>query len=788
MNGRGPKRSFGRDEQSLIAKVRRSNMISVALVAIFLLLSPDNASGRERSRYFRMWQDSIVRVQDTLSRQGVDSLAAQDTVPPLDSATLAAIADSLRLKGLYDSLDRIFWEELDTTSLPYLDSASRAYFDSLAQFLPDTHDIKRAIRRIRKEERDSIKASIPRVLETYVLPDSMYYRRILVWNSDKKFNEFTEQGLDTTANSNFYEYPMYKKDVSATYLGTIGSATLYHNYFRREEVDDAPMFSPYIGDSFTDETLKQYNTKSPYTELAYWGTPFANKKAEESNLKLLSTQNISPAFNFSLAYWRLGSRGMLNKEDTDHRTTVIAGNYMGKRYFANFGHIRQRIERTENGGIQDPFWIQDTLVEPKSISVNLSEASNSLKRRSWFIHQTLAVPMNFFRKDKDSLSLGEGTMAHIGHSAEFTTYNKLYTDVIAESDAVGRAFYRYNFYNNSTKSNDELAVRNFENRFFIKLQPYAPDAMLAKINAGVGYQLLSTYAFSPRDYLYGRHYDTQHNIYVYGGASGQLRKYIAWNADADYYLAGYKMFDFDIDAKLRLSVYPIEQGIHLTGKFHTGLKTPHPFEQRLYMNHHQWENDFSKVSKSTIEAQLSIPKWRLEASFGYALVANMLYYDTLSVIRQHNAPVNVMSAYLQKDFTLWRLHFDNRALFQLSSAPEVLPLPKLTLNLRWYFDIDVVKDVMNLQAGVNAIANTKWYAPAYSPDLGQFYNQVDEQYGNIPYCDIFVNIQWKRASIYVKYLNAFYDSWDRPDYFSAYHYIKPTPGFKFGILWPFYVW
>ena len=32
--------------------------------------------------------------------------------------------------------------------------------------------------------------------------------------------------------------------------------------------------------------------------------------------------------------------------------------------------------------------------------------------------------------------------------------------------------------------------------------------------------------------------------------------------------------------------------------------------------------------------------------------------------------------------------------------------------------------------------------------------------------------------------NAFYE-WPEPGYFSAYHYIRPKRGFKFGILWPF---
>ncbi len=766
-------------------------LILAAVALTVLPVQPAGAAGRHRSRYFLQLQDSLLKTQTLPAADSLavrDSVSVLDSVPVLDSATLKKREDSIRLRLFHDSLDHIFWREVDTTSLPGMDSITVAYLDSLSQFLPDTHDIKRAIRKIRKEYRDSVKAAKPRVLETYVVPDSMYYRRILVWTSDKLFNEMQESGLDTTANSNFYDAPMYRKDISGTWLGTSGSAALYHNWFKREEMPDAPMFTPYAGDTYTDETIQQFNTKTPYTELGYWGTPFASKNLEESNLKLLSTQNITPSFNFTLAYRRLGSRGMLPHENTDHRNTVIIGNYLGKRYFANFGTIRQRVERVENGGIQDSFWIRDTSVETKSIDVNLSEAANSYKRRQYFIHQTLAVPVNFFRKDKDSLALGEGTMIHLGHSAEFTTYSKLYTDKIATSDSYGRNFYFNAFYLHATESSDELAVRNFENRVFLKLQPYAPDAMLAKVNAGIGYQILSTYCFDTGDYLTGRKYQSQHNLYVYGGASGQLRKYLAWSADADYYFAGARMFDFDVNAKLRLSVYPIDKGIHLTGKFCAGLRTPHPFEQKILTNHHRWENDFSKVSKNTLEAELSIPKWRLEAAFGYALVANMLYYDTLSVIRQYDAPVSVMSASLRKDFTIWRLHFDNQALFQLTSAPEeVLPLPKLTLNLRWYFDIDVVKEVMNMQLGVNAIYNTSWYAPSYAPDLGQFYNQTVETIGNVPYFDIFANIQWKRASIYVKYVNAFMD-WPSSDYFSAYHYIKPTPSIKFGILWPFYVW
>ncbi|MBQ2598605.1 MAG: hypothetical protein II580_02935, partial [Bacteroidales bacterium] len=234
---------------------------TAALLAVLLLL-PGRTSGAERSRYFLRLQDTLVRAQDSLVRDTVAAAA------PLDSAAQAAFDDSVRRQALYDSLDRVFWDEIDTVTLPLLDSLSLAYADSIARRLPDTSDIKRLLRKMRKQERDSLKAAKPRVMETYVLPDSLYYRRILVWTSDKKFNEMTLGGLDTTANDNFNDYPMYRKDVGASYLGTVGSATQYFNYFKREEVDDAPMFTPYIGDSYTDETIPQYNTKTPYTELS----------------------------------------------------------------------------------------------------------------------------------------------------------------------------------------------------------------------------------------------------------------------------------------------------------------------------------------------------------------------------------------------------------------------------------------------------------------------------------------------------------------------------------------
>jgi hypothetical protein len=92
-----------------------------------------------------------------------------------------------------------------------------------------------------------------------------------------------------------------------------------------------------------------------------------------------------------------------------------------------------------------------------------------------------------------------------------------------------------------------------------------------------------------------------------------------------------------------------------------------------------------------------------------------------------------------------------------------------------------------MQLGVDARYTTKWYAPGFNLVSGTFYNQHEEQYGDTPYFDVFLNMQWKQACIFLKMENAG-EGWPtkKHDYFSAHHYIHPPRIIKFGITWPFY--
>ena len=820
--------------------------------------------------------------QDTVPKGG-DSLNTADSTVMLPDST-ALLPDSL-LSGI------------DTTGLAdstaSADTASGTKEYEPWELREMARDSARRVRDSLKGIRDSIRWSKPRVLETGFVPDSLYYKRILSWNTGPYINEYRHMHMDTTFNDWFTEYPFYKEDLDAVYLGTVGSAVQNVNFFRRRELDRFKAYAPYITYSHVPENMPFYNVKAPYTELAYWGTIFAFKDKEETNVRFLHTQNITPELNLAVLYQGWKALGMLENEKTVNNSLEVSANYLGRNYIAHAGLIHHNITRQENGGIQDSYMVRDTTVDAKTIAVNLQDAQNKLSRNTFFIDHSYnihlesksrrlrkameddsvlaaavdsivalrmqryaeavdaaveaarmpadtgaadstaaggqlpapadsaAVPAladSLMARTADSLlrasvmdtllppsedeiytaladsllfgSAGEGPMLSVGHVGEVTRYYRYYTDNIALNDEVGRNFYNNMFYINPTSSADSTRMLTVDNKLFFRLQPWARDAVVSQISGGLGYQWNSIYAFNPDMFLTGNGNRSLHDLYVYAGARGQYRKYLNWGAQARYSFLGYWQNDFSVDADLDVSFYPFKdksEPIVLGGKFSTSLKEPDWFSQHYYSNHYVWDNDFGKTSTTKVEAFLDIPKWRLEASFSYGLVNNYLYNDTLGVIRQHDGLINVMSGYVRKDFKLWKFHLDNKILFQYSSNRDVLPLPMLTFHMRYYLELEAVRNVLTVQIGADATMNTPYYAPAYNPALGTFQLQTRELIGYNPYIDVFLNMQWKRVNVFIKVINVGQGWPDGGNMFSAYHYIKPYRGFKVGIHWPFYI-
>jgi len=765
-------------------------------------------------------EDTVPRIYARDTMKVPESLRTTDPflyrwyVAVKDSFTHRLVVDSLRAAG--DSLD---WPVID--SLYLADSAFtakekfRLWYEGLSKSERKKYDAEQkmartlhrmdSIQQIKdslKHIRDSIIENTPRILETAYLPDSLYYKRLVTWRHERHFNRVETFEWDTAFNYHFHDYPYLKEDIGGTFLGMTGSAVQTYNFFKREDPrSTVSYFAPYESWTYTASSIPMFNTKTPYTELAYYGNLFNSETTSNDDIRIFTTQNILPALNVALEYKTYGGAGILKNQKARNKTAFATANYLGKRYLAHGGIIWNDINRVENGGVIDNKWIRDTTVDVREVDVFLSSATNKYTKRTVFFDQSLRVPFSFIedlrhRGDsnyvrKDTL-IKDLTSVFLGTSTEWSVYNKMYTDAVGAADAAGRAFYHEKFYMNPAKSADSLHTMRLDNRVYLRFQPWHENSVVSKVEGGVGDRYQSHYNLRPGSYLYKPSPEKWNTVYAYAGAEGRLSRYFEWDALGQLDFAGHGAGDFFIRGKAKLSVFPFRRDslspISLTARFETDLKEPDFYEQHMYTNHYMWDNAFSKTSTTRIQGSLDFPKWKIYASAGYALLANNIYYDSLGVIRQNPEAMSVLTAALRKDFHLGILRLENSALFQLSSNENVVPLPKLALNLRWYLQFPIVsEDVLKMQIGVDARYNTKWYTPGFNPVTGTFYNQNEEQYGDTPYFDVFVNMQWKMACIFLKMENVG-EGWPmkQHDYFSAHHYIHPRRIFKFGITWPFY--
>ena len=757
----------------------------------------------------KVFARDTMKVPDSLKT--TDPFLYQWYVATKDSYTHRVVVDSLKEQG-----DSLLWPRIDSLFLADSTLAAKLAWErkfaamSKAEQkrwtyehveLPKIRHRQDSIFR-RKDSlqhiKDSIRQNTPRILETSFLPDSLYYKRMVTWRHNRLYNSIETFEWDTTANYHFYDYPFMRKDVGASWLGMPGSPVQQYNFFQRNTENSTSFYAPLESWTYTPENLTQFNTKMPYTELEYSGNVFESSSLSADNFRVFTTQNILPELNIALEMKRYGGAGSLRNEETKNNTYVVAGNYLGKKYLAHGGFIYNRLTRQESGGVQDNMWVRDTIVDVREIEVNLAAASNRYKKMTFFYDQSYRIPFEFLerlkhRKDTswvpaDTLNR-DITTGFIGTSSEYSTYSKKYVDNTSTSVA---SFYNNVFNINPNKSVDSLRTMRLENRIFLRLQPWKEDAIVSKIEGGMGNRIQTFYLQSPDEVLYKSSNHRWNSFYAYAGAEGKLGKYFNWDATGLLNFAGKEAGDFYVKANAQVSMYPFRRAknspLTISAHFETSLQEPDFYLQHFYSNHFQWENSFGKTSSTRIWGGVDIPYLRLKGQVGYALLAGYNYYDTQGIARQHGDAMSVLSAQLSHHLALGPLHLENAALFQVSSAPEVLPLPTLALNMRYYLQLNIVDPkVLQLQIGLNTRYTTRWKAPSYNPVAGVFTLQDQEEYGNTPVTDVFVNAQWKKCCIFVKYENAG-QGWPAQahDYFTAHHYIQTAPVIKLGISWPFY--
>ena len=160
---------------------------------------------------------------------------------------------------------------------------------------------------------------------------------------------------------------------------------------------------------------------------------------------------------------------------------------------------------------------------------------------------------------------------------------------------------------------------------------------------------------------------------------------------------------------------------------------------------------------------------------------------TINKPRQSGSPISLLTLSLEQNFKLGPLHWENLVTYQKSSNNDALPVPDLNVYTNLYLKFRIAK-VLKCDFGADARYFTKYYAPDYSPALGQFCVQEGNsrtEVGNYLVVNVYANfhLQHTRFFVMMSHVNA---GQGNRNYFFTPHYPLNERIFRFGISWNFF--
>ena len=647
---------------------------------------------------------------------------------------------------------------------------------------------------------DTKKKRERRPLESYYFNDTTRALYNWKWNVDRYYNRVNIMPLDTTLADWRTDYVFYRKGVGDMALGGLGQSSQPVNWFDRNQDRDFTFARGYDAYTARLENVPFYNGKSALTNMTYLES--GQKRYREEHFELVHSQNINPSTSANVSYKARSTMGRYDWQRTKNHALSVGVAHTGKRYSIHAAYMNNMVDTRENGGVVGEWAIADTVFEmPSGVPMRLasSEAHNKYRNNAVFVKQAIAIPLE--RVTEYDFSVADLSAIYVGHQFEYNSWSKVYTDKrgtysnerghynkeTGEWESEDNLSYYDDWFISPETTRDSISERLISNKLFVQVQPWDRYGAISTIDGGVGYDIHTYSYLRLQDYVRGdMTRDKRSSWYIYGAASGMIKRYADWRADVKYHPSGYRGGDLSAGGEITLRAFIREHPLILTGRFRYELRSPGYWHENLFSNHYVWFNSFDKESETRFEVNFSVPDIALEVGAWQGVMTNMIYYGNDSRIAQNPGTVSLTSLYARKDFRFAGFHLDHRALVQISSDEHVLPVPTFSAYLSYYYEFWVVRDVLRVQVGLDGRFNTAYYAPGYNPALSAFYNQREVKIGNYPYLDAFVSAKWKRMRILLKLQHLNQNLFGNGEYFQVARYPLNPRMFKFGISWSFY--
>ena len=293
----------------------------------------------------------------------------------------------------------------------------------------------------------------------------------------------------------------------------------------------------------------------------------------------------------------------------------------------------------------------------------------------------------------------------------------------------------------------------------------------------------------------------EHNLSVGGQLSKTEGKTLHYNVTAETWLLGEDLGQLKIDGAVDLNFPLFGDTVTLAAKGFFHRNNPTFYYRHYHSRHFWWDNtSLSKELHSRVEGLFSYRKTNTTPRVAFDEIQNYTYLamgyniaddhsrkgNTMEV-RQKGGAITLLTLSLAQNFKLGPLNWENVITYQKSTDNDVLPVPDLNIYTNLYLRFKIAQ-VLKCDFGADGRYFTKYYAPDYSPALGQYAVQTGDnrvQTGNYPLVNIYANFHLKHTRFFVMMSHVNAGSGNR-QYFLTPHYPLNQRVFRFGLSWNFF--
>ncbi len=637
---------------------------------------------------------------------------------------------------------------------------------------------------------------------------------LYAWKVDNRFGNITPVPIDTLQHAFQNTNDMGGMTGQFNYLGNLGSPRLSRIFFDRRDVSQFLFTDPYDFCVQRPQDVVFTNTLSPFTNLSYYKGGGSRNGEEHFKSYFAINANKRLGFGFYIDY--IYGRGLYTDQSTALFNGGLFSSYRGDKYNMHFIFNNDNLKMAENGGITDDRYITNPLdmAEGKK-EYSTNEIPTRLKQMwnhnvSYHAFLTHRYNVGFYKEKTDSVSTDSVKVTRefvpvtsFIHTLEADLNNRKY---ISYDDAQNQEYFEHNFLGNDSIDNTKRT--SIKNTLGIALLEGFNKYAKAGLTAFASYEYRKFALVDTTD-VPGKQVMNWHNessLFIGGELSKKQGNTLHYNVLGEVGIAGDDAGEFTIEGNGDLNVRLFGDTVRLDVNAYIKNQSPVFYYNHFHSKHYWWDNDdLSKIMRTRIEGTLSIDKWGTRLRAGVENIKNYTYLANTSApilgaddaitgfknnasVMQYDGNIQVFSAILQQKLKAGIFHLDAEVAYQKSSEEEILPLPELSAYGNLYMKFGLAKKVLQVEMGADVRYFSKYYAPDYSPAMGQFYTQNPNEkieIGGFPVVNVYANLHLKRTRIFVMMYHVNAGS-GKSNYFLAPHYPMNPRMFKFGLSWNFF--